>query len=391
MGKGICVEARCRHAGECGGCRWQQVDYGAQLEQKQALIEALFAPLPVQPIIPCESIWEYRNKMEFSFSQNRAKERFFGLVLAGSRGHVFNLEECFLAAPWVAELVQRVRAWWEESGLTAYHRHKNTGTLRTLTVREGKRTGDKLVMLTVSGEPAYAPSQQQLRAFVAAVQQELPTVSIFLCIQQQIKGSPTQVYEMHLAGPDHITERLHVLDQMLTFKISPTSFFQPNTFQAEVLYSTALQMIAHSPKKLILDLYCGTATIGMALARSAEQVIGIELNPHAVFDAESNKECNQIANIELICGDVGEKLFQLKEKRPDLVVVDPPRAGLSPQAITNVLSVEPKEILYISCNPRTQAENLKFFYEAGYQCVCLQPVDQFPHTPHIENIAYLTK
>jgi 23S rRNA (uracil1939-C5)-methyltransferase len=397
------VVPRCNHVPLCGGCTWQQMDYLSQLKEKERRVQKTFEGLiqshqtEMLPILPCDEPWQYRNKMEFSFSQNRAGDRFLGLVIAGSKGHVFNLQECHLVSAWFAPLLQSVRSWWEKSGLAAY-RMNDTGSLRTLTVREGKRTGDKLIMLTVSGNPDYAIPKSELHRFIEAVREaiperEWPRLSIFLRIQQICKKAPTQFYEMHLHGPDHLYEKM-ILDPQreLTFKISPTSFFQPNTFQAEKLYSEALKMVAF-PKKHVLDLYAGTATLAMAMASRSEKVTAIELNPHACFDAKSNQELNQCDNLEIICGDVGEKLEELRQRAdfvlPDLVVVDPPRTGLDKRALGHLKVLLPDEILYISCNPSTQASNIQEISAMGYRLVRIQPVDQFPHTPHIENIALL--
>jgi len=401
----IRVKPRCIHVPECGGCTWQQMDYAAQLKEKEERVKRLFAPLlqrdaaECQPIIPCTEPWSYRNKMEFSFSQNRAGEQFLGLVIAGSKGHVMNLTECHLVSPWFVQALKQVRHWWEKSGLAAYRRN-DTGSLRTLTLREGKRTGDKLVMLTVSGNPAYALHRSHLSGFIEAVKASLPEeehsrLSLFLRIQQLHIGSPTQFFEIHLQGPDHLTEKLQLpLDPPLTlqFKISPTSFFQPNTYQAERLYTEALRRIM-TPKKHVLDLYAGTATLGMAIAARAEKVTAIELNPHACFDAEANKELNGLSHVEILCGDVGEKLKELQKRPdfipPDLVILDPPRTGLDEAALAHLRSLGSKEILYISCNPETQSANLQALPD--YRLLELQPIDQFPHTPHIENIAFLRR
>lgn len=388
------VVCRCPHAPACGGCTWQQMRYEAQLREKQRRVEELFSfsSTPVEPILPCQEPWGYRNKMEFSFSQNRLGERFLGLILAGTRGHVFNLTECQLTSSWMPDLLAEVRAWWQGNDLLAY-RLDNTGSLRTLTVREGKRTGDKLVFLTVSGNPEYALKPPHIHSFVEAVQKALPadnSLSIFLRIQQIHKGSPTQFFEMHLFGKDHILEKLTLpLNpiQELLFKISPTSFFQPNTAQAEKLYATALQMVSW-PKKQVFDLYAGTATLAMAAASLAEQVTAIEINPHACFDAEVNKELNGLSNLEILCGDVGKKLKELLA-RPDLVLIDPPRAGLDAAALAHLKALQAPEVLYISCNPETQAANIKELVDSGYTLARIKPVDQFPHTPHIENCSLL--
>jgi 23S rRNA (uracil1939-C5)-methyltransferase len=244
-----------------------------------------------------------------------------------------------------------------------------------------------MAMLTVSGDPRFALTRQQLNGFIAALND--PKMSIFLRVQQAIAGSPTQFFEMHLSGPDHICEQLQIQQRTLTFKISPTSFFQPNTEQAEVLYNKALEIAGLTPYATVYDLYCGTATIGMAFALQAEKVIGIELNPHAIFDAKVNAEVNQISNIELHCGDVGKVLSQAAVLGPDLAIVDPPRAGLDPLALEALKRLQPKQILYISCNPKTQALNIAEL--PGYKILIVQPVDQFPHALHIENIVLLAK
>ncbi len=375
------MQKLCDHIGECGGCSSQGVAYPAQLQQKQLIIEKLFPQ--AAPIVPCKNPWRYRNKMEFSFSQNKAGEKFLGLIMRQSRGKVFNLQECLLSPSWFAQTLKRVKAWWDQIDLSAFHFHRGTGTLRTLTLREGRRTGDRLAMLTVSGDPQFALKRAQLNGFLAALDD--PQMSTFLRVQQCIPKTPTQFYEMHLCGPDHICEELSVAGKSLTFKISPSSFFQPNTEQAEVLYTKVLEMAP--PSSLVYDLYCGTATLGMALALQSKKVLAIELNPYAVFDARINAEKNQISNINIECGDVG-KLLKETTEHPDLVVVDPPRAGLDALAIRELGRLRPHKILYVSCNPTTQASNIAQL--EGYHVERVQPVDQFPHTPHIENIVLLS-
>lgn len=400
----LSVHSRCPHVSVCGGCKRQQTSYADQIQEKQKSIENLFAE-PIQngavlfPIIPCDDPWEYRNKMEYTFSQNRAGDRFLGLMLSASRrGHVFNVEECHLAPPWFTDVLGEVRSWWVESGIQAYYTYKDEGSLRTLILREGKRTGDKMAMLTVSGNPAFALDKTQISSFVEVVKRALPetewaNLSVFLRIHQIAKGTPTQFFELHLHGPAHIKECLNIKNTQLNFKISPTSFFQTNTEQAEKLYARAIEMLELSGKEHVFDLYCGTATLSMALALAAEKVVGIELNPHAVFDAEENKVLNNISNLEIFCGDVGKVLAALRKdpdfRSPDAIVVDPPRCGLDAAALENVIALNPKKILYISCNPKTQEENIRFLTQAGYRLMQLQPVDQFPHTLHTENIALL--
>ena len=394
------IPARCVHFSICGGCRWQHISYEEQLRLKEEAIGNLFQPFgKVEPIIPCDPPWEYRNKMEFSFSMNAQKEGFLGLMIDGSRGKVFNLTECYLVHPWFAECVKAVRSWWRETVLEAYNAFKDTGSLRCLTVREGQRTGDRMVYLTVSGNSEYALNRQQIDSFVAFVKEAvLPLgegeLSIFLRIQQIAKGSPTQFFEMHLDGPDHIRERLRIGARELEFKVSPTAFFQPNTQQAEKIYQKAIELAQIPAKGVVYDLYCGTGTLSLCAAQASEEVVGIELVPEAVLDAEANAKQNKCGNVQFFGGDVGavlEKLASESKRKPDVVFVDPPRVGLDPKAIAQVLALSPERIVYISCNPKTQAQNIPSFLEKGYRVETVQPVDQFPQTLHCENIVVLKR
>lgn len=403
------IAPRCIHFGVCGGCRWQQISYEQQLAIKQQKIEELFASLigdrtSILPIVGSVSPWHYRNKMEFTFSSDAAGNRYLGLIIDGSRGKVVNLTECHLVNPWVAELLVALRGWWASTSLKAYHPHTNTGALRTLTVREGINMGDRLVMLTVSGNPDYAIPRHYLDAFVAAVRTscgESQRLSIFLRIHQATKGQETQFYEMLLHGPDHIREQLHIQaypkepPQMLEFTVSPSAFFQPNTRQAQVLYSQALQLLDITLDSVVYDLYCGTGTLGISVAARAKQVVGIEISPESSLDARTNAVNNRLDNVVILTGAVRDVIKDIREQQlypsPDIVIVDPPRVGLDPDTIAHLIDLQPRKILYISCNPVTQAENIKDLISHGYALRVVQPVDQFPHTVHIENIAILVK
>lgn len=386
------VEPRCAHARTCGGCSWQQMAYSAQLQEKQQRVQKAFGR-PTDPILPSPDSFGYRNKMEFTFSENRAGQKYLGLMIAQAEPYVFNLTECHLVSPWFAKILCAIRAWWEASSLKAYFPPADTGHLRYVTMREAVSTQQKMVILNVSGNPDFALTRPDLDNFVAAVEKEIAGASIFLRIHQTKKGRPTHFYEMHLAGPDHIVEELHLQEKTLSFKISPISFFQPNTKAAEILYNTALSMIP--PAEVIYDLYCGTGTLGMIAAAKAKRVIGIELSPEAVLDAEENLKRNQIDNMQVLQGDVGKVLTHLMGeaswRRPNAVIVDPPRAGLDPLALHHLKTLQPQTIIYISCNPITQAQNVEELMKVGYQLQRLQPIDQFPHTYHIENIALLKR
>lgn len=402
------VEPRCVHVPDCGGCALQQMDYRAQLRLKEGLVAEQFRQIirehhpVIEPIIGCENPWRYRNKMEFSFSENRAGEKFLGMMLAGSRGRVLNLRECHLVSEWFSEALEGVRQWWQSiPNLKAYHHGSDGGHLRTLTLREAKQGKGKMAMLTVSGNPLFAFKKEWMNSFVDCLKKLTADdhLSIFLQVHQIAKGRPTQFFEMLLSGPDHITETLHIhafgQSHTLNFKISPTSFFQPNTKQAEALYSAGLRSLSTLDGARVFDLYCGGATIGLSAAKFAKEVVGIELNPHSVFDAGWNQEVNQIKNFSIYRGDVGEVLETLKQDpnfaKPDIVIVDPPRVGLDKKALGHLKEFSAQEILYISCNPTTQAANIEDLCQAGYRLKLIQPVDQFPHTIHIENICLLQK
>lgn len=393
------IQPKCPHVGLCGGCAWQQMSYEAQIKHKEEIILTSFRPYlspstTLSPLIVSQDPWEYRNKMEFTFSENAAKTRFLGLMIAHA-GYVFNLETCFLARPWVSEVLRRVRAWWEESGLPAYRLDKNSGFLRHLTMREGMKTGDRMVILTVSGNVEFPQEYQEsfCKAVLSCIGPE--NLTIILREQKIAKGTPTTIYETPLFGKGHIEEKLEIFsgDKPLIFRIGPSSFFQPNTIQAEILYRKGLELLQLSPHALVYDLYSGTGTLGMAIAKGARKVVGIELNQAAVQNAKENSAYNKIDNFEMHEGDVGKVLTRLlaspEYQRPEAVIVDPPRAGLDPLALHHLKTLKPKKILYISCNPRTQAENVGELLRFGYQLERLQPVDQFPHTAHVENIALL--
>ncbi len=388
---------KCVHFGLCGGCRWQHVPYSMQLCKKQSIIEKLFGPWfaesVLRPIIPCDPPWNYRNKMEFSFSSDSMGNRYLGLMMDSGRGKVFNLTECHLPSPWFAGVLTFVRKWWKESGLNAYHPHKNEGSLRTLTLREGVRSGQKMAILTVSGNPEYALDNTHLMSFVKAVREALPNEdpSVFLVIHQIAKGKQTQFYEVHLGGEEFIQEKLKVRDQEWIFQISPRAFFQPNTYQAEKIYQKVIEMASVSPSDIVYDLYCGTGTLGIIVSKMVKRVFGIELSPEALLDARENAKINQCSNIEFIQGDVGKVLGSQTLPSPDIVMVDPPRAGLDKKALETIGALKAQKIVYVSCNPVTQAAGVDELIKMGYHLKVIQPVDQFPQTLHMENIVLLCR
>ena len=372
----------CTHFGSCGGCKSQDISYEEELKRKQFFVEGLFPSHTVAPIMACEAPWEYRNKMEFSFSQAKSGERFLGLMMA--RGRVVNLSECLLCSPWFITALKRVKEWWEASGLDAYYPPKDRGHLRNLTLREGKRTGEKMAILTLS---SHAIDRLHLATFVQALLEVVPLDSIVLSRQIIAKKQPTRFEEEILHGKDSIREVLFDADlRPLSFKIRPASFFQPNTLQAEKLIQKALSLACLKSEQRVFDLFCGTATIGIFASKHVNKVYGVEIVFSSIEDAKENLKVNNINNLELILGEVSVAIPM--DKMPDVVIVDPPRVGLGAKTIELLKKLAPKTLLYISCNPITQAQDIAELKEY-YRIRAIQPVDQFPRTPHIENIVAL--
>lgn len=380
------VAPPCPHFGICGGCSFQEIPYEMQLIYKQKRVEEQFG-VASRSILGCSAPYGYRNKMEFSFSQDKKGNRYLGLYMA--RGRVFNVLDCQLVSPWVNEDLAKIRSWWENTKLDAYYPPKDIGSLRTVTVRESATTRKRLIMLTISGNPAYALHKPELSAFSALFDEEL--YSVYMRIHQALKGKPTEFYEMHLKGEEWISETLTLKDSQIEFQISPTAFFQPNTKQAALLYSEALRLSELNTEDIVYDLYCGTGTLGLLAARFVKQVIGVELSKESSLDARENAKRNGITNIEIFTGSVGDVLQKKAFPTPTIILLDPPRSGLDPLSLQEVIALNSPKITYISCNPDTQARDVKILIDAGYQLVSLQPVDQFPQTPHIENIAILRK
>jgi len=389
-------EPRCLHFGECGGCRWQHLPYEEQLRVKEERLRTLFSSAPEEafhPIIPCTPPWNYRNKMEFTFSSDKRGSRYLGLMLAGEKGKVFNLKECHLPLGWYSEAVELVRSWWLEREVDAYHPPRNSGSLRTLTLRDGQKSGDKMAILTVSGNPAYPVPKKALNELADILDSRFPGISVVLTIQQIAKGKPTRFYEMILKGKDTIRETLTLSineqAESLDFFISPSAFFQPNPRQAEKLYSKAVELAGISQDDIVYDLYSGTGTLGLCAALAGAQVISIEQSREAVLDAKRNASHNGCHEILVIQGNVEEVLNEKDDlPNPSVILLDPPRTGLHPKALEQIRRLSPGKIVYISCNPQTQKEDIDKL--SNYRLTALQPVDQFPHTYHLENIALLS-
>jgi 23S rRNA (uracil1939-C5)-methyltransferase len=381
------VPAPCRHFGVCGGCRFQDYAYDRQLASKEAQVrDALerlgrFPEPPLDPIVPAVQEYGYRNKLEYSFSSGED-----GLVLgfhrAGRWDEVIDVEECLLTTDVGNAIREAVKRWAREEGLEPYDQETGTGYLRHLVVREGRNTGQVLVVLVT------APGERFDADFLVETLTAIPEVrSIHWAVNDrpaEVTNLPTRL----LWGEESIEEELCGL----RFRIRPNAFLQTNTAMAEVLYGLARESAGLTGSETVYDLYCGTGTIGLSFAASATSVWGVEISEESVACAIENAALNGIENARFFAGNVGQSLEELAEKAgpPDVVVVDPPRAGLAGKALRRTGALRAPRVVYVSCNPTTLASDLAVLRDDyGYVLERCTPVDMFPHTPHIESVSRL--
>jgi 23S rRNA (uracil1939-C5)-methyltransferase len=383
------VDAPCAHYPACGGCRFQDLAYDAQVEAKEQWVTdslqrlAGLAEPPLEPIVPASSQFGYRNKMEYSFTQLEDGPT-LGLHKAGRWDEVLEVERCWLASDLGNAIRNRVRDWAREEKLAAYDQATQEGYLRHLVVREGRNTGQALVQLVT------ARGERFDRERLIEVLTELPEVrSIHWSVNRgvaEVTNLPTEL----LWGEDAIEEEIGGL----RFRLRPNAFLQTNTEMAERLYRIAREFAQLRGGETVYDLYCGIGTIGLSLAAEALTVWGIEISEESVACAIENQELNGIGNTAFFAGNVGEVLRELHQRagEPDVVVVDPPRAGLAGKALRRLGEIGAPRIVYVSCNPTTLAGDLKRLAEGyEYRLVRARPVDMFPHTPHVECVALLER
>jgi 23S rRNA (uracil1939-C5)-methyltransferase len=365
------------------GAPWQVLPYERQLEEKQRQVaDALvrlggFEDPPVEQIVPAVERLRYRNKVEYSFGEDELGDLVLGFHRPGRWDLIDDVREDVLASERVDELREAVAAWCRAEGLSAYDRREHTGLLRNLVVREGRRTSVLQARLVTS--PGV------LR--VAELAESLPADSV-LWTRAASPAETTREGETEaVRGDEAIEEEL----SGLRFRISPDAFFQSNTEMAERLYGAAVELAGLSGRERVLDLYCGIGTIALVLALDAREVFGVEIVERAVADAIDNARLNGVDNASFYAGDVRTAMRPLLERsgRPDVVVVDPPRAGLSQKVVRRVLEAGAKRVVYVSCNPTTLAPNARQLVDGGYRLVTVRPVDMFPQTPHIEAVALL--
>ncbi|MBI4235364.1 23S rRNA (uracil(1939)-C(5))-methyltransferase RlmD [Candidatus Peregrinibacteria bacterium] len=391
------IKPVCKYFGICGGCQFQFMSYEKQLEfKKQHVIDAferigkIFAP-PVLTVIACDDPFYYRNKMEFSFGYNEKMQFALGLHLPERRYDILDVDECFLQSKRSVEIFNKVREFAIEHNWLPYQYSCNKGFLQSLFIREGKRTGEIMVNLIAAenvGNDWPENLQKDLEDFVELLK-DCDSVYFSKIINQ--RGQRKRIEERLLHGEKTITEKMILPNgDELSFEISPQAFFQVNTLQAEKLYYEVVKMLEEGGHDVIFDLYCGTGTIGLFLARHCNQVYGIELLPEAVFAARENARKNKIFNIDFYAGDAAKIVSDLKV-RPSAIVVDPPRAGLTEKLIKEINDFDPKTIVYVSCNPATLARDCQVFARYNYKVVKTVPVDMFPQTYHIENVCLLRR
>ena len=383
------VDAQCRHFGTCGGCRFQDLAYEVQLTQKaQQVRDALvrigrITDPPLEEIVAAASMYGYRNKLEYSFSGDENEVQ-LGFHRAGRWDEVVDIEECLLTTDLGNAIRLAVRAWAREEQLAPYDQGTGAGYLRHLVVREGRNTGQALVVLVT------APGEQFETGYFVDVLRRFPEVRSIHWAINDTPAEQTNLPTKLLWGEDAIEEEI----LGLRFRVRPSAFLQTNTEMAERLYGLAREFAGLTGAENVFDLYCGTGTIGLALAPDARAVWGLEISEEAVACAIENAELNGIDNAKFFAGNVGQTLEELAEKAgvADVVVVDPPRAGLAGKALRRTGALAAQRIVYVSCNPTTLASDIQVLRDDyGYELVRCRPVDMFPHTPHVESVSLLTR
>jgi 23S rRNA (uracil1939-C5)-methyltransferase len=376
------LEPRAHHP----GAPWQVLPYERQLAVKQAQVDEALRRIgrldsfALEPIVPAVEQWRYRNKLEYSFGTDRDGRLVCGFHAPGRWDEIIEVDDCLLASEPANAARERVADWCREAGLTPYDRRSGEGFLRNLVVREGRRTGQLQIRLVTSPGELDADA---LTAAAAPYEGLLWTRTDGLA--ETTQGGETEL----LAGQEHLEEELAAI----RVKISPQAFFQTNTEMAERLYAVATEYCELGGFERVYDLFCGIGTIGLSLAPRVAEVWGLEIVEDAVADAIANARLNEIDNARFFAGDVRLALRELSAQagRPDVLIVDPPRAGLSQKVVRRIIEVSPKRIVYVSCNPTTLAPNAAQLVEAGFRLTRVQPVDMFPQTPHIECVAALER
>jgi 23S rRNA (uracil1939-C5)-methyltransferase len=396
----------CQHYGVCGGCKWQVLPYEEQIRYKQKEVENNLRrigkiELPeISPIIGSAKTQFYRNKLEFTFSNKRwltTKEvqedvkydqmNAVGFHIPGAFDKVLAIEKCWLQDDISNRIRNAVRDYAYEHNYSFINLRDHEGMLRNIIIRTSS-TGELMVIVVCKiVEEREMQLFKQLLQFIADSFPEI--TSLLYIVNNKCNDTINDLDVMVFKGKDHMFEEM----EGLNFKIGPKSFYQTNSEQAYVLYKVARQFAGLTGKELVYDLYTGTGTIANFVSRQARQVIGIEYVPEAIEDAKVNSEINGICNTQFYAGDMKDILtndFIAQHGRPDVIITDPPRAGMHQDVVDVILNAEPERIVYVSCNPATQARDLQLL-DVKYKVMAVQPVDMFPHTHHVENVVLLQK
>ena len=397
-------EPFCEHFGVCGGCKWQNLPYDKQLEMKQRQVYEQLTrigkvELPeFMPILGSRKIREYRNKLEFGCSNKRwmtreeiasgepaGEMRAIGFHITGAFDKILPIHNCHLMDGLQNEIRNFIYQYAIDNDLTFFDLRQQTGLLRDVMVRNSN-TGEWMVLVQFHYDEE-GDSERSLQ-LMEALADRFPQITSLLYVDNQKCNDTFGDLELTLyKGNDHIFEIM----EGLRFKVGPKSFYQTNTDQAYHLYSVARQFAGLTGEEVVYDLYTGTGTIANFVARSAKKVVGIEYVPEAIEDAKVNSDINGIGNTLFFAGDMKDILtdeFIAGHGRPDVIITDPPRAGMHPDVVETILRAKPRRIVYVSCNPATQARDLQLL-DRLYKVVAVQPVDMFPHTPHVENVVAL--
>jgi 23S rRNA (uracil1939-C5)-methyltransferase len=368
------------------GAPWQVLPYERQLSEKEDQVRDALARIgrfespPVESIVAAVEPLRYRNKLEYSFGEDDAGELVLGFHRPGRFDLIDDVTDDILASERVDELREAVKAWCRAEGLSAWDRRGQQGVLRNLVVREGRRTGQLQARVVTSPGSIF-----RVEELAAATPADSFLWTRAASVAETTRAGETQIVK----GKAHLEEEL----SGLRFRISPDAFFQTNTEMAERLYGSAIELASLSGRERVLDLFCGIGTIALTLALDAAEVWGVEIVEEAVADAIENARLNGVDNAHFFAGDVRLAMRPLLEKsgQPDVVVIDPPRAGLSQKVVRRIIEAEAKRIVYVSCNPTTLAPNARQLADAGYELKTVRPVDMFPQTPHIECVALLER
>jgi 23S rRNA (uracil1939-C5)-methyltransferase len=397
------VDPFCEHFYNCGGCKWQHLDYHAQLRFKEKQVGDCIRRIAgnkdakILPILGAESDTFYRNKLEFSFSSQRwiteeeaasdheiKLKNGLGLHPPGRFDKVVDIKKCWLQPDPSNQIRNFIRKWTMQNDYAYYDARRHTGLMRNMILRTS-RTGECMLIVAFAKH-----DQKRIDDLMNAVIQEFPNItSLYYAVNEKLNDSLSDVEMIHYAGNTKINERLGDV----AFEIGPKSFFQTNPDQAERLYSEAVAMADLQGGEIVYDLYCGLGSIALYVASKCGKVVGIEEVPEAITDARANAEKNRIGHAHFFTGDASmfydPSIIDI-HGAPDVIITDPPRAGMHPKVIHGILSYQPERLVYVSCNPSTQARDIKML-EGSYQLDSVRPVDMFPHTHHVESVALLRK